>query len=197
MSRAVSGPPVLAAKDPPMTRAVTGYRSLLRTPGAAAFFVTAAVGRIGIAMTGLGLVWLLHARTGSYAAAGLATAGFALAEALIGPQLARLIDRFGQTRVLPFYLVATAPPSSASLRPPLRPRRSSPLLAPARPSRSSVPCPRHAGRICCAASEPMNYPAPSPWNRWPTRPPSSSGPSWSPPWALSATRHWPALSPRP
>lgn len=89
-----------------MTRAVTGYRSLLRTPGAAAFFLTAAVGRIGIAMTGLGLVWLLHARTGSYAAAGLATAGFALAEALIGPQLARLIDRFGQTRVLPFYLVA-------------------------------------------------------------------------------------------
>src|SRR6185503_12321448 len=50
----------------------------------------AAVGRVGIAMTGLGLVWLLHARTGSYGTAGLAAAGFALAEALIGPQLARL-----------------------------------------------------------------------------------------------------------
>ena len=57
-------------------------------------------------MTGLGLVWLLHARTGSYGTAGLAAAGFALAEALIGPQLARLIDRFGQTRVLPFCLLA-------------------------------------------------------------------------------------------
>ena len=74
-----------------MPRAATGYRSLLRTPGAAAFFFTAAVGRVGIAMTGLGLVWLLHARTGSYGTAGLAAAGFALAEALIGPQLARLI----------------------------------------------------------------------------------------------------------
>jgi predicted MFS family arabinose efflux permease len=57
-------------------------------------------------MTGLGLVWLLHARTGSYGTAGLAAAGFALAEALIGPNLARLIDRFGQARVLPCCLVA-------------------------------------------------------------------------------------------
>jgi predicted MFS family arabinose efflux permease len=89
-----------------MSRAATGYGPLLRTPGAAAFFFTAAAGRVGIAMTGLGLVWLLHDRTGSYATAGLAAAGFALAEALIGPQLARLIDRFGQSRVLPFYLVA-------------------------------------------------------------------------------------------
>ncbi|MGH3169052.1 MAG: MFS transporter, partial [Trebonia sp.] len=77
-----------------------------RIPGAAAFFFTAAVGRVGIAMTGLSLVWLVHARTGSYGAAGLCTAGFALAEALIGPQAARLIDHFGQTRVLPFSLLA-------------------------------------------------------------------------------------------
>ena len=89
-----------------MPRAATGYGSLLRTPGAAAFFLAAAVGRVGIAMTGLGLVWLLHARTGSYGTASLAAAGFALAEALIGPQLARLVDRFGQPRVLPFCLLA-------------------------------------------------------------------------------------------
>ncbi|MEV0237847.1 MFS transporter [Nonomuraea sp. NPDC050786] len=89
-----------------MPHAATGYRSLLRAPGAAAFFLTAAAGRVGIAMTGVGLVWLLHARTGSYGTAGLATAGFALAEALIGPQLARLVDRLGQTRVLPFSLLA-------------------------------------------------------------------------------------------
>lgn len=89
-----------------MSSAASGYRSLLRIPGAAAFFLTAAVGRVGIAMTGLGLVWLVHDRIGSYGTAGLATAGFSLAEALIGPQLARLVDRFGQTRVLPFCLLA-------------------------------------------------------------------------------------------
>jgi MFS family permease len=93
-------------KDTLMSHADAGFRPLLRTPGAAAFFFSAAVGRTGIAMTGLGLVWLLHARTGSYGTAGLAAAGFSLAEALIGPQAARLIDRFGQTRVLPFSLLA-------------------------------------------------------------------------------------------
>ncbi|MFD6446891.1 MFS transporter [Promicromonospora sp. NPDC060204] len=89
-----------------MSAAASGYRSLLRAPGAAAFFLAATTGRVGIAMTGLGLVWLLHDRTGSYATAGLAAAVFALAEAVVGPQLARLVDRFGQTRVLPLCLVA-------------------------------------------------------------------------------------------
>ena len=91
------------------------YRTLLRAPGAAAFFLTAAVGRIGIAMTSLGIVWLVHARTGSYATAGLVTGGFAVAEAVAGPQLARLIDRFGQTRVLPPVLLAHAAAVAALL----------------------------------------------------------------------------------
>jgi hypothetical protein len=84
------------------------YRTLLRAPGAAPFFLTAAIGRVGIAMTSLGIVWLVHARTGSYATAGLVTGGFAVAEATAGPQLARLADRFGQTRVLPPALLAHA-----------------------------------------------------------------------------------------
>jgi MFS family permease len=84
------------------------YRALLGTPGAAAFFLAAVVGRVGIAMTSLGVVWLVHARTGSYATAGLVAGGFAVAEAVAGPQVARLIDRFGQTRVLPPALLAHA-----------------------------------------------------------------------------------------
>lgn len=84
------------------------YGTLLRTPGAAAFFFTATVGRVGIAMTALGLVWLVHGRTGSYTAAGLVTGSFAVAEAVVGPQVARLVDRLGQTRVLPPLLLAHA-----------------------------------------------------------------------------------------
>ena len=91
------------------------YRTLLRAPGAAAFFLTAAAGRVGIAMTSLGIVWLVHSRTGSYATAGLVTGGFAVAEALAGPQLARLADRFGQTRVLPPALLAHAAAVAALL----------------------------------------------------------------------------------
>jgi MFS family permease len=78
--------------------------ALLRTP----FFLTAVVGRVGIAMTSLGLVLLVHARTGSYVTAGLVTGGLAVAEAVAGPQLARLVDRFGQPRVLPPMLLAHA-----------------------------------------------------------------------------------------
>ncbi|MFJ9900997.1 MFS transporter [Streptomyces sp. NPDC091280] len=91
-----------------MPSASTNYRTLLRTSGAAAFFFPAALGRLGIAMTGIGIVWLVHTRTGSYAAAGLVTGGFAVADAVAGPQIGRLVDRFGQTRVLPCALGAHA-----------------------------------------------------------------------------------------
>ncbi|MEW2165307.1 MFS transporter [Streptomyces sp. NPDC007084] len=82
------------------------YRSLLRTPGAAAFFLPASLGRVGVAMTGLSIVWLVHGTMGTFSAAGLVTGGFAVSEALGAPQLARLVDRFGQTRVLPPTLLA-------------------------------------------------------------------------------------------
>lgn len=84
------------------------YRAALRTPGAAAFFLAAAPARLGVAMAGLGIVWLVHAETGSFGAAGLVTGAFAVAETLVGPQAARLVDRFGQPRVLAPLLCAHA-----------------------------------------------------------------------------------------
>ncbi|WP_232026052.1 MFS transporter [Streptomyces lincolnensis] len=91
-----------------MPTASANYRTLLRTSGAAAFFLPAAVGRLGIAMMGIGIVWLVHARTGSYATAGLVTGAFAVADAVAGPQIGRLVDRFGQRRVLACALAAHA-----------------------------------------------------------------------------------------
>ncbi|KUH38128.1 MFS transporter [Streptomyces changanensis] len=84
------------------------YRSALQTPGAAAFFLVAAPARLGVAMAGLGIVWLVHAQTGSFGAAGLVTGSFAVAETLVGPQTARLMDRIGQPRVLVPLLCAHA-----------------------------------------------------------------------------------------
>jgi MFS family permease len=81
-----------------------GYSAALRSQGAWEFYLAAVPARIGIAMTGLGLVWLVHGSTGSYGAAGTVTGGFAVAEALAGPQVARLIDRYGQTLMLPITL---------------------------------------------------------------------------------------------
>jgi hypothetical protein len=71
-----------------------------------AFFLTAALGRVGLAMTPLSLLWFVHSRTGSWAVAGTAVAGLALAEGLLGPVTGRFVDRFGQTRVLPLLAAA-------------------------------------------------------------------------------------------
>jgi MFS family permease len=76
------------------------YRDVLRTPGALAFAVPGAVGRMPNAMLSLGLVILLTAVTGSYGIAGAVSAAAALAYAVVTPNLARLADRYGQARVL-------------------------------------------------------------------------------------------------
>ncbi|MEU6392015.1 MFS transporter [Streptomyces sp. NPDC046939] len=84
------------------------YRDLFGVPGAAAFFLAGVVGRVGLAMTGVGIVWLVHARTGSFGDAGMVTGCFAVADAVGGPQVGRLVDRFGQSRVLPCALTVHA-----------------------------------------------------------------------------------------
>jgi predicted MFS family arabinose efflux permease len=81
------------------------YSGVIRRPGAIAFFTTAAVARLGVAMTGLGLLFSVRDATGSFAVAGAATGAFAVAEAVAGPQVARLIDRWGQTRIVPVVVV--------------------------------------------------------------------------------------------
>lgn len=72
------------------------YATLLRRPGVAGFVGPAAIARLGVAMTGLGLLFAIRHATGSYSSAGAATGLFALMEAVVGPQLARAIDRWGQ-----------------------------------------------------------------------------------------------------
>lgn len=78
-----------------------GYRSLLTIPGAPNFFVSAAIARLGVAMTGISLLLAVQGETGSFATAGLATGALAVGEAAGGPQLARLVDKFGQSHTVP------------------------------------------------------------------------------------------------
>ena len=84
------------------------YRRILALPGAAAFSAAGLVARLPYAMTGLGIVLLVSERTGSYAEAGVVAAVAVLAGALASPSLARLIDRRGQTGVLPVAAVGAA-----------------------------------------------------------------------------------------
>ncbi len=86
------------------------YRDLLVTPGGLRFSSAAFIARMPISMFGLGIVLLVVAKTDSYGRAGALSAAFALVNAGAAPVIARLVDRFGQRRVLlravPVHVVA-------------------------------------------------------------------------------------------
>ena len=84
---------------------LTTYRRVLGLPGALVFSMSGLVARLPISMISLGIVLLVSTRTGSYGLAGTVSAAFLIANALVAVLQARLVDRLGQSRVLP---VATA-----------------------------------------------------------------------------------------
>jgi hypothetical protein len=84
----------------PPTRPRSRYLEILRTPGALSFSVAGAIGRMPMAMFGLGTVLLVAATTGRYGPAGLVAAAGALGYAGLAPQIARLAESLGQGRVL-------------------------------------------------------------------------------------------------
>lgn len=84
------------------------YRRVLGLPGALAFSLSGLVARLPISMVSLGIVILVSSRTGSYAFAGTVSAAFLITNAVCAVLQARLIDRRGQGRVLPFTVTAFA-----------------------------------------------------------------------------------------
>ncbi|WP_051217728.1 MFS transporter [Nocardioides insulae] len=76
------------------------YRRLLQHPGTLRFSLLGLVARLPISMVGLGIVLLVEAASSSYAVAGLVSASFMVANAVAGIGQGRLLDRFGQGRVL-------------------------------------------------------------------------------------------------
>ncbi|SDZ66249.1 MFS transporter [Pseudomonas sp. NFIX28] len=77
------------------------YRELFNAPGSRAFVTAGMIARMPISMTGIGLITMLSQLKGGYALAGAVAATFALATAFCAPQVSRMVDRFGQGRVLP------------------------------------------------------------------------------------------------
>ncbi len=84
---------------------LTTYRRVLGLPGALVFSLSGLVARLPISMISLGIVLLVSTRTGSYSLAGTVSAAFLVSHALFSVLQARLVDRHGQSSVLP---VATA-----------------------------------------------------------------------------------------
>ena len=80
---------------------VNPYRELFHAPGSRAFVIAGMIARMPISMTGIGIITMLSQLKGGYGLAGAVAATFALATAFCAPQVSRMVDRFGQGRILP------------------------------------------------------------------------------------------------
>jgi len=75
------------------------YRAIFRAPGSFAFFVTSFIARFPISMVTLAIVMMITAKRESFTLPSLVATSYILANALIAPQLSRLADIYGQSRI--------------------------------------------------------------------------------------------------
>jgi MFS family permease len=76
------------------------YRAIFAAPGSKAFSAAGLLGRMPLSMMGIGIVTMISQLTGRYGLAGALSATLAMSAAVFGPQISRLVDRHGQSRVL-------------------------------------------------------------------------------------------------
>jgi len=85
------------------------YREILALPGASAFFWWGLLARTQMGMTGLATFLLIQIEYGSYATAGAVLGVASIGNALVAPFMSRLVDAYGQSRVLqPAFAIAIA-----------------------------------------------------------------------------------------
>ncbi|CCV12377.1 MFS transporter [Mesorhizobium sp. STM 4661] len=76
------------------------YREIFKASGAKGFAAAGFVARMPMAMAPIGIVAMLSQTHGEYWLAGAVSATYALANAVVAPQVSRLVDRLGQTRIV-------------------------------------------------------------------------------------------------
>lgn len=79
---------------------LSDYRTALTAPGARGPVITSLLGRLPIAMVGLALMLYVQRETGSFAAAGLVSAGALIGVACGSVAQGRIMDRVGPTKPL-------------------------------------------------------------------------------------------------
>jgi len=75
------------------------YRAIFRARGSFAFFFTSFIARFPIAMVTLAIVTMISAKREDFTLPATVATIYILANALIAPQLSRLADRYGQSRI--------------------------------------------------------------------------------------------------
>ena len=84
------------------------YRGVLARPGAAAFSMSGALARFPMSTVGIAIVLMAQAVYDSYALGGRVSAAYVITHAVCSPQLAKLVDRHGQARVMRPAITAAA-----------------------------------------------------------------------------------------
>jgi MFS family permease len=92
---------------------LANYKAALSAPGAPLPALASAVGRLGIAMIGLAVLLYVQRSTGSFAVAGLVSAGGLVGVSVGSVAQGRVIDRLGPTRPLLVVSVLYATANSA------------------------------------------------------------------------------------
>ena len=76
------------------------YREIFQAPGTRGFAAAGFVARLPIAMAPIGIVTMMAQSGSGYWLAGAIAATFTLTNAVAAPQISRLVDRYGQSRLL-------------------------------------------------------------------------------------------------
>ncbi|WP_278614324.1 MFS transporter [Winkia neuii] len=85
------------------------YKQLFSIPGAARFSMAGALARFPMAMTNLAVIMMITAMYKDYALAGRLSAVAAVSFAIMVPQLSRLVDIYGQAKIMfPSVLISAA-----------------------------------------------------------------------------------------
>ncbi|MFC4497694.1 MFS transporter [Streptomyces ovatisporus] len=98
-----------ALRRRPVRSRIAPYQRLFAGPGTRAFTAGSMLARLPMGMLTVSAVIMIASTRGSYALAGAVSAAGLAATGVVGPLTARLVDRYGQSRIaLPATLIAAA-----------------------------------------------------------------------------------------
>ena len=102
-----TSPPETPAPEAVPAYGAAAYRRVLRADGFVPLAVASVLARLPIGMGAIALVLYVQHETGSFAAAGVAAAGYTVGLGLTAPLLGRFVDSHGRVTLFPAALVSS------------------------------------------------------------------------------------------
>lgn len=87
---------------------IDAYRDLFLKRHTTTFTVAGLIARIALPMSSIGIILMVSKLYDSYALAGIESATFVLTYALISPHTSKLVDHYGQSRILPVATIISS-----------------------------------------------------------------------------------------